>query len=142
VNDQTTCPEQSCALEVPGVGEASGWMVVGAHLWCPYHAPTEQRRLHNHDQAVEFYQGNIRTREQAIAEHARRKQHIRALAKVHRIRRQDPELKRALAREDARKAQAEHDLPILENNLAAENERHEQENAVRAELAMRPPGAE
>jgi hypothetical protein len=135
---QTTCPDEGCNLEVPDMAEAIGWMVVGPLLWCPFHFPVERRRLHDYAQAVDFYQGNIRKCEQAVADHKDRVQYIRAWARYHKLWHKDPEVKRLLAEADARKAEAERRIPILTHKLELATMQHEQENEDRRELATRP----
>jgi hypothetical protein len=136
--EQTMCPDEGCGLKVPGMAEALGWLQVGELLFCPYHWPSERRRLHRYAQAIEWYDGNIHLREQALAEHEDRKLHIKAAAKVHGLSRWSPEVKRKLAAENERKAKCEQEIPVLKRNREYEEYKHEQENEARRELAVRP----
>lgn len=141
--EQTRCPDEGCGLEVPNMAEGLGWMALDngeeVLLFCPYHWPTESRRLHRYAQATEFYHGNIGKCEHATAGHKEAVLHVKALARMQEVNPKSAEVKRELARLDALKAEAERRIPILKGKLDAEIRQHEQENeALRSKASGGP----
>ncbi|HVT97840.1 MAG TPA: hypothetical protein VHE33_10050 [Acidobacteriaceae bacterium] len=99
--------------------------------WCSRHAIPVEQQLRKQADELDWYDGNIRLREQALRRNEQNRESEAAIALRLNTRRDDPRVKREMAAQNQRTGSLRYELETLKRNRATAAQRHEHDNGRR-----------
>jgi hypothetical protein len=137
--EQTQCPEPSCIYGLPdGDPDAHGWGYFSELWWCPLHSYGEYRRLKKQADERDWYDENIRLREQALADAETSTPSVRKIAQKLNLRRDDPRVRQEARGFAAHAQRIRDEIGTLKQNRQNAAARQAQENEIRCQTAATP----